>query len=667
MLREGLESPNAVRPFSVKWSLGVAVVVVAAVAVAASTASAHIERSSYWPDPAPDRSVNPPAGGKVPAYRGLYSALDRRPAGDTRIVCASGVPSQRRIRRIKRAIRSARRHHRSRATILGLRRHLRKARRSYRRKVRRHRSIERLQDSISRARAHGYHVRPSETRSLSRRQGRRLRTFNERLLKHCHYHSIQAAINRSHNNDRVVIMPGLYTEPKSRAAPTNDPKCANLKEQNDFGNGAVSYRYQVKCPNDQNLVAVTGRAPAGNPPQPPRDDRHGIPDLGRCVRCNLQIQGSGVGPDDVVVDAGRVQSGNHGPTRSKKDVVLRADRADGFVLANVTLRHAKEHALYILESDGYLAERFKVFWGDEYGVLTFVEDHGLMQDCEAAGSGDAALYPGSSADTGEQTTEGRRRLGQEIRRCDMHHSTLGYSGTNSNAVHLDHNNFYDNALGLSTDVITGSGHPGYPQDSDLIEHNNFFSNNFNVFSPSSDIKPSVEPVPVGSGTWVLGGNNDEYRYNRFWDNWRYGALLIAIPDGFVCGDNPVAAGNHQAGCNEGSFSTSFRNRYHHNVMGRDPRGRRDPNGTDFWWDQGGVTPPTANSGNCWFANTGKDGTAGSITSVPPGALLPSDCAHSPAPGGFTFGQNAEIGNCFVNYELETNATCPWYHAPAEPH
>ena len=29
-------------------------------------AFAHPERPSYWPDPAPDRSVSPPAGGKVP-------------------------------------------------------------------------------------------------------------------------------------------------------------------------------------------------------------------------------------------------------------------------------------------------------------------------------------------------------------------------------------------------------------------------------------------------------------------------------------------------------------------------------------------------------------------------------------------------------------------------
>ncbi len=33
-----------------------------AMAVATATAFGHVERSSYWPDPAPDKSVKPAAG-----------------------------------------------------------------------------------------------------------------------------------------------------------------------------------------------------------------------------------------------------------------------------------------------------------------------------------------------------------------------------------------------------------------------------------------------------------------------------------------------------------------------------------------------------------------------------------------------------------------------------
>ena len=59
-------------------------------------------------------------------------------------------------------------------------------------------------------------------------------------------------------------------------------------------------------------------------PQPPALDRHGIPDAGACIRCDLQMEGSGVKPDDVTVDSGRVASGDgapiEAPSRMQSDV-----------------------------------------------------------------------------------------------------------------------------------------------------------------------------------------------------------------------------------------------------------------------------------------------------------------------------------------------------------
>ena len=40
-----------------------------------------------------------------------------------------------------------------------------------------------------------------------------LLAINEKLFTLCKYGEIQPAVTASHNNDRVVIMPGLYTEP----------------------------------------------------------------------------------------------------------------------------------------------------------------------------------------------------------------------------------------------------------------------------------------------------------------------------------------------------------------------------------------------------------------------------------------------------------------------
>jgi hypothetical protein len=564
-------------------------------------ASAHIERASYWPDPAPDNSVSPPAGGQVPAARSLATALDTSAVGDTRVVCKTD-------------------------------------------------SLQRLDASISNGLANGYDIRPHDHRALTQSRANFLRNINNALFNRCQYHQINPAVKASRNNDRVVILPGVYAEPTAAAAPTNNPKCDQYEITNDRSQtGAVSYDYQYYCPNDQNLIPVMGRLPgSGEDPQPPLEDRHGIPNLGPCLRCNFQIEGSGVSADDVTVQV------NH-----HKDVGIRADRADGFVLRNITVSGANEHDIYVLESDGYRLDRFKVYDADEYGVLTFVEDHGLIQNCDASGHGDAAIYPGAAAETGEQRQDGTEfRYNQELRLCDMHHSSLGYSGTDGNAVHVHNNNFYDNALGLSSDVFTAAGHPGFPQDSDLVENNNFFNNNFNVYAPDSDVVPKV-PVPVGTGLWWAGGNNNVVRNNRFWNNWRRGVMLFSVPDSFVCNDPSIQL----AGCDPSETNTSYRNQFHDNVMGIAPDGTHLPNGLDFWWD----SYPN-NTANCWWGNT----SYRPITTDPSTGL--PDCNNGTDPSQSVGTGNgpaeAELLRCFGSISSgppdPDDPNCDWFRTPPRP-
>jgi hypothetical protein len=605
-------------------------------------ALAHIERASYWPDPAPDTSVTPPAGGAIPAIRSLYTALDTKPPGDTRVVCQPD-------------------------------------------------SMQRLDASLATAQTTGYRLRASQPPiRVSKQDAQKLRSFNQKLFAACTYNSIQAAVTDSHNNDRVEVMPGVYTEPASRAAPTNDPACKDMVETNDHGaTGALSYKYQATCPNDQNLIAVIGRAVTDIPvPQPPALDRHGIPDAGPCIRCNLQIQGTGVGPDDVIVDGGDPALGDSGvpgpdPADYAKDVGIRADRADGFALDNLKVRHVNEHAIYVIETDGFNLNRFKTAYAKEYGVLTFVADHSIIHNCDAVGSGDAGLYPGATADTWDAVPESQRRRSNVVADCDSHHNAAGYSGTDGNAVWIHNNNFYDNTLGFTTDVFTAPGHPGFPQDSDLIENNNFYSNNFNLYLPvcgpgekpgpygpnqgCSDVVPTV-PEPVGTGLWIAGGNHNVLRNNHFWDNWRRGTMLFSVPDQFVCGPAGVDP-TLLAGCDPTKVppSTSYNNEFYGNVMGVAPDGTKARNGTDFWWDS-----YTSNTGNCWHDNTGVNGDRASLTATPPLApvagqslpgFLPEDCASSIGTGGPA--QEAELLDCFADITFDTS-TCPWFSTPPKP-
>jgi hypothetical protein len=587
--------------------IAISLVVLGAAVLLPQSVFAHIERNSYWPDAGVDKAVKGGTGGKVPKARSLTSAAKSRRGSRVRVVCK---PS----------------------------------------------SLKSAYTSIRRARRTGVRIRPTvASKKISAKKARGLKRLNKKFFKRCKYRNIQRAVFRSRNNDRIVVMPGLYTEAPSRAKPTNDPRCSQYRVKSDKGANAASYEYQVHCPNDQSLIFVGGRALSSvKPPDPPRANRHGIPDAGPCKRCNLQIEGSGASPDDVRVD------GAKDPRRSQlrkqgqpvKDVVLKADRADGFVIRNMTIAHAHEHGLYVHEADGYLIKTMKLMYSGEYGTLTFASDHGLTADCEAAGHGDSGVYPGGAVDTGEQGLPGTApRLNQAITRCDVHHNTLGYSGTMGNATHVYGNNFYDNGTGITTDSFFAGGHPGYPQDSAVFENNNIYSNNFNSYAKGSDVIPRV-PIPVGTGILIGGGNNNEIRGNRIWDNWRRGGMLMAVPD--------AVSGN------VGNGSTSNRNRFHDNVMGTANGSGKGPNGVDFWWDQ-----YPGNTDNCWYSN-------GNVTTDPVAPFMPSDCKNTSS-GAFYPSRGGELGGCAAALETGDQIRsgsgsnpqydekqCTWFTTPPKP-
>jgi hypothetical protein len=612
------------------------IAVCVAVLVTPVLASGHVERPAYFPHPGKEKVGKRTAGGKVPKARTLASALKAKPPGQTRVVCQDD-------------------------------------------------SLKDLRDSIKDARRNGFEIRPTDRNELSKKRARHLMRLNRKFADRCEYDEIQPAVTESGNNDRVVIMPGIYKEPTARKQPTNDPACEEHLTNGDppSRTGALSYRYQVECPNDQNLIAVIGREPGETePPSPPRVDRNGIPDEGKCIRCNLQIEGSGVSADDVVIEAGDPKAGNGGPSGvgAKKDVGIRADRADGFVLRKITARHATEHGIYVIETDGYLLDRFKVYYNGLYGTLTFVSDHGRQANCDGAGHGDSSIYPGAPPETGEQRPEGTPfRYNQEVTKCDMHHSLGGYSATNGNAVHVHHNNIYDNALGFNTDAVTSPGHPGFPGDSSLIEKNKFFSNNFNPYVEGSDVEAAF-PFPVGTAFWIAGGNRHVFRGNMVWDNWRRGTMLFSVPDALICGPD---SDNVQAGCDPSEINTSHFNSFHGNIMGFAPEGFRDPqlaeqleitnggpngervqpNGTDFWWDS---FPDS--EGNCWWGNSS---SAGEPTTSPPSLPDCNDGRDPSSSRGTGYPPNeGELLSCFVAFQSgdfnPDTSPCPWLRTPPQP-
>ena len=389
---------------------------------------------------------------------------------------------------------------------------------------------------------------------------------NQSLWEQCQasgFRDLQEAVNNVTQPGTIIkILPGVYLEEPSLAEPSEE--CAGLTAPTaDAGYQLLSYEQQEQCPNNQNLVAITGVE-------------------------NLQIEGTGASPNDVIIDA-----------QFRKPVAIRADRAHGIYLRNFTAQHTTLNAVYVLETDGFVIDTVVGRWNDEHGLRAVASDHGLFTDCEAYGNGFSGIS--AAALTGPMVATGREveRYAIEIRNCHSHDNLLGYTGTAGNFVWIHENRFVDNSVGVAADSAA-RGQTDRPQHHALFERNVIASNNQNYYSfvrdgtcarPSPDrgydtgvVCPAVG-VPPGTGVINAGGNDNTWRDNWVYGNTYAGFVLSWVP-AFLRGDTGLWA----------QFDTSHYNRYYGNRLGVDENGNAAPNGMDFWWDGQGV-------GSCWQTPT----------------------------------------------------------------
>ncbi|MQA96297.1 MAG: hypothetical protein GEV11_17230 [Streptosporangiales bacterium] len=399
-----------------------------------------------------------------------------------------------------------------------------------------------------------------------------VRARNAELFERCRldgFRHLQEAVDAAEPGARILMLPGVYTEEPSRRPPEGE--CARLPARWAHTGGThyqvLSFEQTQDCPNNQNLVAVLGK----------RD---------------LQIEGTGPTPGDVVLDAGYAKLN-----------ALRADRANGIYLRNFTAQRTTFNAIYILETDGFVIDRAVGRWTDEYGFLTFATDHGLYTDCEAYGNGDSGVYPGSASNLNATRGHDVTRYAVEIRRCRSHHNLLGYSGTAGDSVWAHDNEFYANSAGASMDSAF-PGHPGLPQNHALFENNRIHDNNTDYNDHVRDGTCALPPaergyeegvvcpaagVPVGTGILTAGGNYNVFRNNQVYGHSYTGFALLWVP-AFIRGESALSK----------QADTSHHNRYTGNRLGVAPDGKARPNATDFWWDGQG-------KGNCWQPSaTGSD-------------------------------------------------------------
>jgi hypothetical protein len=492
-----------------------------------------------------------------------------------------------------------------------------------------------------------------------------LKRHNEELLDHCEFRSIQSAINSIERpNTSIYVLPGRYTESKWANQERSD-YCSHLKTQSDdpldqvdyIGSIpdpeaeddskpsdpiALSYSDQRRCAHNLNLIAIFGDSTPKN-------------DSIECDSqfCGTQVVGTGQRRDDVIID-----------NKFSKLNGIRADRAGGVYLSNFTVQQAEFNAVYVLETDGFVLDRLIARGNDEYGILAFASDHGLIQHSNAYYNGDSGIYPGSASDVNGENEEFEPiRYSVVLRYNRSHDNTLGYSGTAGNSVHAYHNWFYDNATGIATDSLF-PGHPGLPQDHARWDHNRIFGNNSNYYTKYVDTgvcaKPMEErgyidgtvcpvvPVPVGTGVLIAGGNFNSTDHNWIYDNWRYGTMQFWVPAPLRDEYDPAKL-----------YDTSHDNHTFANVFGFSPDGTEAHNGMDSWWDDEGA-------GNCWEDNTSSRGEPTNNFTV-----SPAGCAEGGSP--WTPGASVKDAGFLSCSQYDRNdpdlrhpPECNWFDSPPKP-
>jgi hypothetical protein len=411
------------------------------------------------------------------------------------------------------------------------------------------------------------------------------------LAGECGYHEIQQAVDAVRTRGTTIyVLPGTYHEPSALTAQKG--RCAKLS-----GSEPLSYGDQQSCPHAQSLISVAGV-----------DD--------------LQIEGVG-GP--VIIEG-------------KKQVGIRAIRADGFYLRGVTLRGFSEDGVSATETDGFVFDQVTGLANGGHGLAAYASDHGLITDCVASGNGDAGVATASAADR-----QGLR-LSVEIRRCRSYGNLIGYAGTAGDSVYVHDNQFNGNSTGAMLDSSVQA--LGMPQNHAMFVANRVFDNNADFYHGCRSLCPR-RAVPVGTGMLLAGGDENTYASNLVYDNWRYGVAQYWIPASRR-GENDPAK----------QRDTSHGNRYVGNLMGVTPEGVPEPNGVDFWWDEQGDR-------NCWENNASP---AGAVRSDP--FSLPT-CDHPSAGGPY-----AEAGNPSKTAVVTACAAfqpgrpdpkgCDWLTPPARP-
>ena len=163
------------------------------------------------------------------------------------------------------------------------------------------------------------------------------------------------------------------------------------------------------------------------------------------------------------------------------------DGADGFALANVTVRGFDRNGVFLVRVDGFLLSRVHTEDNGTYGLFPVRSSNGVIEFSSAFGHADAGIYVGLSSDV-------------SVRRSVAIANVIGIEIENSTNIQVVANEATDNVAGVLVVLL-----PGFDVNTSsdvLVAGNRVRDNNRENFADEG----FAAAVPPGSGILVVGSD-----------------------------------------------------------------------------------------------------------------------------------------------------------------
>jgi len=412
------------------------------------------------------------------------------------------------------------------------------------------------------------------------------------------FKTIQAAVDRAHAGDWILVAPGDYHERADRTKPLN---------------GAPPAGVLIRKPHihlrgmNRNGVTVDGTKPGSSRCSRKQGTQDfGIAEDGQKIGRNgvVAYKASGVSVENLTVCnflAGGHENGNE----------IWWNGGDG----SGTIGMGKFRGTYLNATSTFYDGDEAV--SAEYGIFTSnAKGPGTWAQTYASNFNDSGYYEGAC----------RQECNLTMRKAWSQYSALGYSGTNSGGkIVVEESEFDHNRDGFDTNSQNNDDAPS-PQDGSCVGGatspitqttscwvfvDNYVHDNNNPNVPGSGVAGSS---PVGTGISISGGRFDTVMGNKIVHNGAWGVLLVPFPDT----DTPPPVAHCEGGVETGSLGYGclyddwgnqiFENQFSQNGFFGNPT-----NG-----DVGQITFFGGNPVNCLRRNKLPDG-------VSPESLLTNTC------------------------------------------